>query len=100
MAGWSGEVTTRILKHVIPVDDRDHTFQLPEGTPILAVDSQGSIDHVSFWYMQSDGDKLRDRTLRVVSTGQPIDLEWPELMYAGTAVASGGKLVWHLIEMP
>lgn len=91
----------RILRHSVPVDDREH--RLTCGT-ILYIDCR-DIRQVEVW---ADEDaQATPRVLRVFGTGQPIPEGW---VHRGTALSPPlaetprtramprGALVWHLCE--
>ena len=82
-----------IYRYEIPVDDRWHPLQL--SGRIVHVDCR-SMHAVEVWALHTDGPQAV-RTFRVYGTGQPLP---PGIDYVGTAIAPGGKLVWHLIESP
>jgi hypothetical protein len=87
-------MTRRIFRYEVPVDDQPHSFVLT--TMPMSV---GCRDPriVEFWAINNDADEGRSRTFIVVGTGHPL----PERIRGqwGTAVAPGGQLVWHLIEV-
>lgn len=83
----------RIFRFEVPVDDQWHPIKLT-GSPI----SVGCRDPrvVEFWAIEADPVHSITRQFRVVGTGQPL----PEAcQFWGTAVAPGGALVWHLVEL-
>lgn len=84
--------TTRILRFEVPVDDRFHLIRVPRNS-ILHVGCRNE-RAVEFWIGEhASGDEVR--AYQVYGTGQPI----PEgTKYEGTAVAPGGRLVWHLMS--
>jgi hypothetical protein len=83
---------TRILRYEVPVDDRFHLIRVPRNS-VLHVGCR-SERAVEFWIREHPtGDEVR--AYQVFGTGQPI----PEkTRYEGTAVAPGGRLVWHLLS--
>jgi hypothetical protein len=81
----------RIIRWVVPVDDRPHDF--PMNGAILHVASRRP-DTVEFWTLDTHG-PLVDRVFQVVGTGQPFPSDWK---HVGTALAADGELVWHLME--
>lgn len=83
---------TRVLRHVVPVDDTVHEVVL--AGPILHVATR-HVDVVEVWVQ--DKERTRPVRLLVVGTGQP----WPDgALHLGTALAPGGTLVWHLLGLP
>lgn len=84
---------SRIIRWVVPVDDAPHDY--PMNGAIVHVASR-SDSTVTFWTLDSGGPK-RDRVFQVVGTGQPYPADWK---HRGTALAAGGALVWHLMELP
>lgn len=102
-------LATRIYRYEVPVDDQVHEFRL-HGSP-LSVGCRKA-DVVEFWAVHLDDDEMQrvlspgrempPRRFRVVGTGHPIPERMPlhdGWRYIGTAVAPGGALVWHLIEV-
>lgn len=83
----------RIFRYEVPVDDQWHDIDLCGD--ILHVDTRG-MDVVEFWALHQGGAR-RPRRLRVFGTGHPLP---PGVTHVGTAVVSGGALVWHLVEIP
>jgi hypothetical protein len=84
--------TTRILRFEVPVDDRFHPIQVPRNG-VLHVGCRNEA-FVEFWIRENhSGTEMR--AYQVFGTGQPI----PEgAAYEGTAIAPGGRLVWHLLS--
>jgi hypothetical protein len=86
----------RIFRYEVPVDDQWHDFKL-WGDP-LAVQCR-DIRAVEFWARHggenADPSGL-SRSFIVVGTGHPIPTD---ARYWGTAIAPGGQLVWHLLEL-
>ncbi len=87
-------MTDRIFRYEVPVDDRPHT--LPLSGAVLHVACR-QVDVVELWALESGGPPI-ERAFQVVGTGQPLPDRW--FMYRGTAIAPGGQLVWHLMEVP
>lgn len=85
----------RIYRYEVPVDDTLHSFSL-WGDP-LAVGCRDTYV-VEFWAEYSDNhpNKIRPRTFFTVGTGHEIMYPFK---YWGVAVAPGGLLVWHLLEL-
>lgn len=83
-----------IFRYEVPVDDAVHEHWLSPG-PVLAV---GCRDRtvVEFWTVYDPDTAGNARRFLVVGTGHPLPRRWT---YVGTAVAPGGALVWHLIEV-
>lgn len=86
----------RIFRFEVPVDDQPHRIALNAG-PIAIGCRQP--DRVEFWAIHDDDPEsfVGHRTFIVVGTGHPL----PARVRAvhGTAVAPGGQLVWHLVEV-
>lgn len=87
-------MTARIFRYEVPVDDQPHTIAL-FANPLAVGCRDPRV--VEFWAIAHDGLSVLDRTFLVVGTGYPL----PEggTQYWGTAVAPGGQLVWHLMEL-
>lgn len=84
-------MTREVRRYEVPVDDRPHALTL--GGPILAVGCREP-HVVEFWAMHDPAVTWR-RWFHVHGTGH----ELPDLaVYVGTAVAPGGRFVWHLFE--
>lgn len=89
--GEVAEVTTRIYRYEVPVDDRWHIIR--SGPPLHVACRQ--LDTVEFWAPSHDDTvgSGEERHFRVYGTGHEI----PDgVLYVGTAIAPGGSLVWHL----
>lgn len=80
-----------IFRYEVPVDDRWHPLQL--SGDILHVGCR-NMHVVEVWAVRTD-DPTVTRSFRVYGTGQPLP---DNARHAGTAIAPGGQLVWHLIE--
>jgi hypothetical protein len=85
--------TTRILRFEVPVDDRWHLLQVPVGA-ILHVDCRIS-SLVEFWIRENEHRADEVRAFRAYGTGQPAPVS---ATFEGTALAPGGRLVWHLMS--
>ena len=86
-----------IFRYEVPVDDQPHSFDLNAGP--LAVGCR-QVDRVEFWAIHDDAATSAysyKRTFIVVGTGHPLPAKVRAVH--GTAVAPGGHLVWHLIEV-
>lgn len=85
----------RIFRYEVPVDDMVHEIH-GAGTPLAVGCRDPRV--VEFWAI-NDSDVLpMPRFFTVVGTGHSLDrLRCPR--HRGTAVAPGGALVWHLIEV-
>jgi hypothetical protein len=86
-------MSTRILRYEVPVDDQWHLIRVPT-SPILHVGCRNQ-HVVEFWARECEGDHGTVMAYRVYGTGQPTP---PERRYEGTAIAPGGRLVWHLLS--
>jgi hypothetical protein len=90
----------RVLKYTIPVDDYGHAvtgrFTHPLA-PFAHVACQDGPDSVQVWAETVTDDVAETtRALQVYGTGHPVpDKAW----FVGTAVAAGGRLVWHLYDV-
>lgn len=85
------DVSGRVLRFEIPVDERWHALQL--GGPIVHVGVR-TPDVVQLWAIDTGAPSVL-RSFRVFGTGQPLP---PRVQHIGTAIAAGGQLVWHLFE--
>ena len=81
-----------IYRYEIPVDDRWHPLQL--SGRIVHVDCR-NMHVVEVWALHTDGPVVT-RHFRAYGTGHPLP---PDVQHVGTAIAPGGQLVWHLIEI-
>jgi hypothetical protein len=86
-------VSDAIHRYEVPVDDRWH--DLPLSGSVLHVASRDP-RVVEVWALHTSGTEVT-RTFRVFGTGQPLPAG--PLRHVGTALASGGQLVWHLMEL-
>lgn len=85
-------MTARIYRYQVPVGGV-HVLAL--AGPVLHVACRDE-NVVEFWAPHSDELPLQERRFTVVGTGHPVpDGPW---QYHGTAIAPGGRLVWHLLE--
>lgn len=85
-----GDYRPVIHRHEIPVDDQWHAIS-GYGEPVYV--ACRNPDVVEFWAFRRPD--LCDREYRVYGTGHSIDGPGA---YVGTAIAPGGKLVWHLMS--
>ena len=81
-------IPVRVLKFNVPVDNQWHPVG---GGPVLHVGCQDAVV-VAVWTLE-DGSADHSRTVRVFGTGYPLP---NGVEHVGTAVAVGGRLVWHL----
>ncbi len=81
-------MSNTIYRYEVPVDDEWHEIRC---SPVLYVACR-STNVVEFWAHAIDDAPARK--FRVYGTGHPVE---PHTMYAGTALAPGGNLVWHLM---
>jgi hypothetical protein len=86
-------VTAAIFRYEIPVDDQWHELQLSGAVHHVACRDRADI--VEVWALHSGGPTVA-RSFRVYGTGQPLPDH--RVTYLGTALASGGAIVWHLME--
>lgn len=87
-------MTARIFRYQVPVDDQVHVIDL-NGNPYHV--GCRDPEQVEFWAIHRDGVPTKARRFLVVGTGHELPPE-PRRVW-GTAVAPGGALVWHLIEV-
>jgi hypothetical protein len=83
---------SRILRHSVLVDDQTHFFDLSGA--VVHVDCREP-DVVEVWALDTGGPTVR-REFTVVGTGHPFPDDW---QHVGTALAAGGALVWHVMEV-
>lgn len=84
---------SRILRHVIPVDDQEHLF--PGMVVHVATRAE---DVVEAWVIEAPdgGENARPFAYRVVGTGHQYDgWAWG---HVGSAVTPSGQFVWHLLR--
>lgn len=80
-------------RYEVPADDRWHRYQL--SGPVLHVAAR-TPNTVEFWAtVDSHAALTATRHFRVFGTGQPLP---GDVVHVGTALAAGGRLVWHLME--
>ena len=82
-----------IHRYEVPVDDRPHRHIL--GGPIVHV-AAFHVDAVEFWAVYDVDGMQQQRAFQVVGTGHEIP---SGARHVGTAIAPGGRLVWHLMEL-
>ena len=73
--------------------DAPHEFVLTGD--VLAVGCR-NVEPMEFWVIELSSTVRRTCRFLVVGTGHPLP---PGAKYVGTAVAPGGGLVWHLMEV-
>lgn len=86
------EAGSAIHRFEVPVDGEWHTIRLTGGPIFVAC---REIHVVEFWARSADPKFSVDRIFRVFGTGHAIT---NPARYVGTAIAPGGRLVWHLME--
>jgi hypothetical protein len=84
-------VTTRILRYEVPVDDQWHLIRVSRASQLTVGCRNERV--VEFWARESGATQVL--AFRVYGTGQPTPVG---AHYEGTAVAPGGRLVWHLLS--
>lgn len=82
----------RVLRYTVLVDDQAHYFDLNGAIVHVAARTP---DVVEFWSVDTGGPTVK-REFVVVGTGHPHPPHW---QHVGTALAAGGALVWHLMEV-
>lgn len=90
----------RVLQYRVPVDDRYHIFHLSADSPIVhvGVRSPDPNTDVLFWAVTDDDEVLGvPRAFIICGTGHDLPDD-PDVV--GTVIAAGGRLVWHLVEVP
>jgi hypothetical protein len=87
-----------VLKWEVPVDDRVHEIGGGEIVSIACQYPESRPDVVMVWTVEerSDGSGPK-RQVQVYGTGHPLSNFAKPL---GSAIAAGGALVWHVMEMP
>ena len=80
-----------VCRYDLPVDDQWHELGLSGA--VLHVASRHP-EVVTLWALHSGG-PLLPRSFGVFGTGQVLP---PDARHAGTALAAGGALVWHVFE--
>lgn len=87
-------MTARIYRYQVPVDDRVHVIDL-NGSPCHVGCRDPQV--LEFWAIHRDGVPTVGRHFTVVGTGHRLPTD--QYRHWGTAVAPGGALVWHLVEV-
>ena len=82
-----------IFRYEVLVDGGTHEIWC---SAPLFVASRSHRDIVEFWACP-DGPDAQLRRFTVVGTGHPLPAA--AHVYRGTAIADGGALVWHLLEI-
>jgi hypothetical protein len=85
-------MTKSIYRYEVPVDDKPHTLELSGEIVHVATRDSASVE---VWAWHTGGHTI-ERAFQVVGTGQPLPEGWTR--HVGTAIAPGGRLVWHLLE--
>lgn len=91
----AAQPTTRILRYEVPVDDQWHLLPVV-GASVLHVGCRNQ-RIVEFWAREAEAGDGEVLAFRVYGTGQPAPAA---AHYEGTAIAPGGRLVWHLLSVP
>lgn len=89
----TAQMSARILRYEVPVDDHWHTLTLPG--PIVHIATRRP-EVVEVW-ATDDGVGSQELDLIVVGTGQPYPAGG-DVCHRGTAIVPGGALVWHLMQ--
>lgn len=84
----------RIIRYRIPVDDQVHQIQVPEGDHPFLHFAAREEDSVDLWVLDDDELPTRPARLRVVGTGDQIELEQE---WIGTCVSPSQTFVWHVV---
>lgn len=87
-------MTARIYRYEVRVDGEPQAIEL-NGAPTHV--GCRNPDVVEFWAIHRDGVPTRPRQFAVVGTGHVLPPEPWRLV--GSAVAPGGQLVWHLLDV-
>lgn len=85
----------RVLKYTVPVDGQWHEIGVGD---IAFVACQNSADTVQVWVVEDSEANASSPSnyvprARVHGTGHPVE---DDAHYAGSALAAGGSLVWHV----
>ena len=83
-----------IYRYEVPVDDGVCVIALSDPPAHVGCRHFATVE---FWALHDPDAKVRNYRFRVVGTGHPLPDDM--VKYWGTAVAPGGNLVWHLIEV-
>ncbi|MGH7901606.1 MAG: DUF7352 domain-containing protein [Thermodesulfobacteriota bacterium] len=89
-------MTKKIYKYQLEITD-NQIIKMPVGAKILTVDTQGD-DNVCLWALVDPNMEYKDRKIRIIGTGHPIE-DWEKLEYIGTAQQLSGGLIWHVFEV-
>lgn len=84
-------MTRKIHRFEVPVDDEWHVIPLSTNPLHVEARRPGTVE---LWAVVDDG-PLIPRHFRVYGTGQTIP---DDVAHVGSALAFGGRLVWHLVE--
>jgi len=84
-----------VYKWPVAVDDRPHKIG---GGQVIHVGCQDplDVDRVTVWTVEQRQGPVPKRTVQIFATGQPLPFDAEPL---GTALALGGRLVWHLFSL-
>lgn len=86
---------TTVWKFLIKIDDIAEV-EMPVGAQILHFDSQDEIPCI--WARVDPKSPKVMRRFRFAGTGHPLDGDVGE--HVGSCQMAGGRLVWHLFELP
>jgi hypothetical protein len=82
-----------VYKYQIVFGSR-HTVSMPRGARILRFNNQDGVPCI--WALVDPHEVAEERKFLLVNTGEPFNALG--LTYVGSALFSGGSLVWHLFE--
>ena len=87
-----------VLKWEVPVDDRPHEIGGGEIVSVACQFPESRPDVVMVWTIESRPElTVPKRVVQVYGTGHPL----PNIVTPlGSAIAVGGGLVWHVMELP
>lgn len=84
-----------IWKYLLSITNQDQDIDIPVGAKIIHIAAQSDI--LCLWALVDPSASMQQRWFRVHNAGHNVD---PKLAYVGSAMFHGGKLVFHVFEVP
>lgn len=72
--------------------------KMPQGAKVLSVGNQG--EQIMLWALVDAEAMQEERLFRVIGTGWDIEPDFDATKFVGTVSLLGGKLIFHIFELP
>ena len=84
----------RIYKYPLKITDIQ-TVRMPKGAKILSVQEQHG--KVCVWALVDPDERIVDKTILIIGTGNPIDdIDLDDYYFLNTVQSGGEPLIWHV----